>query len=315
MIAPLPTRDGVGPSSVWLPDGPWPTVLAFLVDRFTGIDAATWTARMRRGDVTDENGARLAPDCPYRGRMHLYYYREPQTETPIPVTETVLYRDEHLLVVDKPHFVPVTPAGRFLQETLLVRLKRKLQLEFLAPIHRIDRETAGVVLFSTRPETRGVYHALFQRREVVKIYEALAGVRPGMSLPLTHRSRLVAGEPFFVMKEVGGEPNSETQIELLEVHEGFGRYRLTPVTGRKHQLRVHMASLGVPIVNDPLYPHLTARRVDDFARPLQLLARTLAFTDPVSGAVRRFDSRRTLEPLPCFNEHVAGSTNRTDAGR
>lgn len=304
MIAPLPTRDGVGPSAVWLPAGPWETVLAFLVDRFSGVDAATWTERMRKGDVIDESGARLAPDCCYRSGVRLYYYREPQTEAPIPFEEAVLYHDEHLLVVDKPHFLPVTPAGRFLQETLLVRLKRKLQLDFLVPIHRIDRETAGIVLFSTQPETRGAYHALFQRRQVVKTYEALAGVRPNMSFPLTHSSRLVAGEPFFRMQEVDGAPNSETQIELSEVHGALARYRLTPVTGRKHQLRVHLASLGMPIVNDPLYPRLTSRRADDFAHPLQLLAKTLTFIDPLTRMARRFESERTLEALSFSGEHV-----------
>lgn len=292
--SPLPTRDGVGPSSVWLPEGPWTTVLEFLAERFAAIDAATWSARMMRGEVVEETGVRLAPDCAYRHGVRLYYYREPKAEARIPFEETVLYRDEHLLVADKPHFLPVTPAGRFLKETLLVRLKRKLQLDFLVPLHRLDRETAGLVLFSTQPQTRGRYHALFERREVSKTYEARAVADPRLAFPLVRRSRLVEGQPFFRMRETDGEPNAETRIEMLDQCGGMARYRLTPVTGRKHQLRVHMAAIRIPIINDALYPELKPDTGEDYSRPLQLLARRLAFTDPLTGAARVFESRRTL---------------------
>lgn len=294
MSMPPPTRDGVGPSSVWLPEGRWQTVLEFLTTRFTEIPPAVWIARMTRGDVIDDTGGRLGPDCAYRSGVRLYYYRESPVEPRIPFEEAVLYQDEHILVVDKPHFLPVTPAGRFLQETLLVRLRRQLQCDFLAPLHRIDRETAGVVLFSIQPKTRGAYHALFAQRGVRKIYQAVAGVLPKLSFPLTHRSRLVEGEPFFLMKEADGAPNTETLIELVKAAGDVALYQLTPVTGRKHQLRVHMASLGIPILNDPLYPQLQAREDDDYSRPLQLLARSIAFTDPLTGTPREFESRQRL---------------------
>lgn len=290
-----PARDGVGPCSVWLPDGRWLTVLEFLCERFPAVAAATWEARMSRGDVIDDSGTRLAPDCAYRRGARLYYYREAPAEPRIPFEETVLYRDSHVLVVDKPHFLPVVPAGRFLQETLLVRLKRRLRCDDLVPLHRIDRETAGLVLFSTRPESRAAYHALFARREVRKTYHAVAATpRPGTGLPLTHRSRLAAGEPFFRMQEAEGPPNAETRIEMLEARGDTALYRLTPVTGRKHQLRVHMASLGTPILNDPLYPHLQPRVDDDYSRPLQLLAKSIAFTDPVTGLSRELESELRL---------------------
>ncbi len=294
MNAPLPSRNGVGPSSVWLSEGPWKTVLEFLADRFADVDAATWIARMKNGEVVDENGSGLSPNCRYRSGVRLYYYRESEAETPIPFEETILHRDDHLLVVDKPHFLPVVPAGRFLQETLLVRLKRKLQLDFLVPIHRIDRETAGIVLFSIEPENRGVYHSLFQKREIHKTYEALAGVLADGTFPITCRSRLVVGHPFFRMQQIDGEPNSETHIDIMEIRGDVARYRLTPVSGRKHQLRVHMASLGIPIVNDPFYPQLLPCKQDDFCNPLQLIARAIAFTDPLTGISRRFESLRVF---------------------
>jgi tRNA pseudouridine32 synthase/23S rRNA pseudouridine746 synthase len=294
MTAPLPVRDGIGPSSVWLPAGPWDTVLEFLAQRFADVGVAVWAARMARGEVVDEHGNRFAPDCTYRSGVRLYYYREAHAETPIPFEETILYRDEHILVADKPHFLPVVPAGRFLRETLLVRLKNTLRLDFLVPIHRIDRETAGLVLFCIRPESRGAYHALFQRRDVEKTYEALAGVLPGAQFPIVVRSRLVEGEPFFRMREEPGEPNTETRIELLQARGETARYRLTPVTGRKHQLRVHMAALGIPILNDPFYPRLLPDKGDDFSHPLQLIARAVAFVDPITRLPRRFESPRRL---------------------
>jgi tRNA pseudouridine32 synthase/23S rRNA pseudouridine746 synthase len=207
----------------------------------------------------------------------------------------VLFQDEHLLVADKPHFLPTIPTGRFLHETLLVRLKRKYDLPHLTPIHRLDRETAGVVIFSHNPATRGKYQSLFQKRAIRKVYEALAAPIEGRSFPFTYRSRMVDGEKFFVMKEEEGEPNSETIVELLERRGEVARYRLHPHTGRKHQLRLHMASLGAPIINDAFYPVALPCKGDDFSAPLQLLARSIAFDDPLTGEPREFASERELD--------------------
>lgn len=290
MKAPLPELDGAAPSRQRLPPGRWKTVLEFLTERHRCVGAAAWLSRMGRGEVVDERGLRLDPRSPYRAGACVFYYREPGPEARIPFDERVVYADEHLLVADKPHFLPVVPAGRFLRETLLARLRKRTGLEHLAPVHRIDRETAGLVLFSVNPATRGAYASLFQRRLVEKIYEALAPECAGLRLPTTRRSRIVTGEPFFRMRETEGEPNSETHITLTGRAGGAARYRLRPVTGRKHQLRLHLCALGIAVLGDRLYPEVLAAEPDDFSAPLKLLARSLSFRDPVTGRERHFES-------------------------
>ncbi|PMQ14846.1 RluA family pseudouridine synthase [Janthinobacterium sp. AD80] len=287
-------RDGVAPSYLWLPEGQWSGMLAFLVERYPQISAAQWQDRMARGEVVSGDGTVLGPDSAYRRGMRIFYYRELERETPIPFQEAILFQDEHLLVVDKPHFLPMTPGGRFVQETLLTRLKKKFDSTDLTPIHRLDRETAGVVIFSRQVASRGAYQSLFQRREVHKTYEALAPALAGRDFPFTYRSRMVDGDKFFLMREEEGDANSETVIDVIERRGDVNLYRLHPHTGRKHQLRVHLASLGIPIVNDAFYPVARPCKDDDMSQPLQLLARAIDFIDPLTGEARHFESRRTL---------------------
>ncbi|MES2073292.1 MAG: RluA family pseudouridine synthase [Pseudomonadota bacterium] len=291
---PLPVRDGVAPSYLWLPEGNWPDLLSFLLQRYPDVAEANWLARMQKGEVRNQYGEPLQADSPFRRGICIYYYRELEEETIIPFEEQILYQDAHILAVDKPHFLPVIPTGRFLRETLLVRLKRKTGLLHLTPIHRLDRETAGIMLLSHNPASRGAYQAMFQQREIVKTYEALAPHLAEKQFPFTHRSRMVEGEHFFVMREVEGEPNSETRIDVLQRRGENSLYQLQPVTGRKHQLRLHMAGLGAPIINDTFYPKALPCKGDDFSSPLKLLARSLAFNDPISGQMREFHSERSL---------------------
>lgn len=296
----LPTINGVGPSCVALPKGGWLVLLDFLAHRFPNISPDEWEARMQRGDVRNAQGEALKPHQPYQPYSKVYYYRSLADEPVIPFEENVLFQDDYLLVVDKPHFLPVTPSGRFVQETLLVRLKHKLGIDTLAPMHRIDRDTAGLVAFTLQAHTRKAYQELFRDKAVSKTYEAIAPRRDDLVLPLEYASRLAESPAFMQMCEVPGQANAHTRISLLEINGRRARYRLQPVTGQKHQLRLHMAALGIPIENDRIYPHLQAH--DDgsaqqaqYDKPLKLLAKSLAFCDPLSGRQHQFESRLSLE--------------------
>ena len=303
----LVTVNGVGPSCVGLPAGPWLTIADFLVERFPAIPRKVWLDRMQHGLVVDEFGQSVTPERAYQGHMRLYYYRALPPEARIPFVEDLLFQDAHLVVVDKPHFLPVTPSGTYLQETLLVRLKNRLGIASLSPIHRIDRETAGLVLFSVQPQERGAYQDLFRQRKVSKRYEAIAPWRADVTFPRVCKSRIVEGQPFFRQCEEDGPANSETHIEVLEVSGPLARYGLSPVTGQKHQLRVHMNALGLPIINDRVYPPVepTPARSDrllkdDYRFPLQLLAQSITFNDPFTGQARHFSSKRRLDLPPAL---------------
>ena len=267
--APLPVRDGVGPSCAALPAGDWATIAQCLMQRFAAVR-------------------------PHQARLRVYYYRSVPDEVWDPLDVEVVYRDEHLLVADKPHFMPVTPSGGQLQHALLVRLRRRLGLEQLTPVHRIDRETAGLVLFSVNASTRAPYHALFAQRRVHKTYECIAARRDDLSWPLERASRLEPDVHFMRMREVDGVANARTRLAPVQTGATLARYRLHPETGLRHQLRVHCAALGLPILGDRLYPTLQPAHTDDPSLPLQLLAQALAFTDPLTGREHAFASARRL---------------------
>jgi tRNA pseudouridine32 synthase / 23S rRNA pseudouridine746 synthase len=288
-----------------LPPGPWASILDFLVDRFPAWSAAHWRARIDAGEVADTRGHPVAADQPYAPHGKLYYYRdvpgEPVPHDPVPV----LFEDELLVVADKPHFVPVTPSGRYLQQSLLVRLRRQLALPDLTPLHRIDRETAGLVLFAKQPATCGRYKALFAGRLVVKRYEAIAPAST-LRFPLIRSTAMADAEHFMQMREVPADHpqarQAHTEIEWLHTHGRWARYRLHPLTGRRHQLRVHMAGLGLPIVGDRIYPVLQPVDTDEAHNPLRLLAQGIAFRDPITGLERCFTSARELADVPQAQE-------------
>lgn len=287
---PTPAR----PSAFTLPRGDWPTLLDCLCDSFPAIARDVWRDRFARGRVLDADAQPLAVDSPHREGQRVFYFREVPNEQPIPFAETIIHADAHLIVADKPHFLPVTPVGEYVEETLLTRLVRRCGNPDIAPLHRIDRHTAGLVMFSANKSTRSAYQALFRERTIEKNYEAIAPALVHCEFPLTRKTRIVRGEPFFLSQEIDGEPNSETRIEVLERRGDLWRYALYPVTGKKHQLRVHLAALGAPIRFDAMYPQVQKTLMDDYARPLQLLAKRLRFPDPLSGALREFHSKRQL---------------------
>ena len=300
----LPLRDGVGPSCVATPSTrpgtAGPLMLDFLSHRLPAIDRPEWQRRLSAGDVVMERASgepqALTAEAAFEPGRRLFYYRALPQEVVLPFKARVLYQDEHLLVADKPHFMPVVPSGRFLKQALLVQLKAAHGLPDLTPIHRIDRDTAGLVMFSVSAKSRGAYQALFRDRLVDKTYEAVAPWRAELAFPLVRKSRIVEAQDFFKCTEEAGAPNSETAIEVVARSANFAwaLYRLKPVTGKRHQLRVHMNALGLPLQNDPFYPVVNDPEPGDYSRPLQLLARELRFFDPLAQTERGFVSQLKL---------------------
>lgn len=301
MSAHPPVRRGVGASTVALPKGGWTRVFDFLVERFPRVAREEWSARFERGDILNEAHEPIALDAPFVPNSKVHYYRHIAQERRIPFEETVLFQDDYLVVADKPHFLPVLSTGGYVQESLLVRLKNKLRLPDLAPLHRIDRETAGLVVFAVQPDSRSRYMDLFRRRKIEKYYEAVAPYRADVVFPMTIRNRLGESDHFMQMHAVDGEPNSETRIEAQEILGSLARYSIKPVTGKRHQIRVHMAGIGLPIVNDRIYPQLLpALKTEEewtqsFSHPLQLLAKRIEFVDPFTRETRHFESALRLD--------------------
>lgn len=301
--SPLPQREGVDPVRVRLPvdpEGAWATVGDHLRERFgAAVGVARVEAMLAEGLFVGADGRPVPGTRPYESGLGLWFHREFAPEEPVPFPVGVVHRDEHVVIADKPHFLATTPRGRHVTQTAVARLRHGLGLPHLQPAHRLDRLTAGLVLFVVRPEDRGAYQTLFRDRLVRKEYEAVAGYDPELALPRTVRSRIVKEHGVVAAREEPGEPNSESRVELLEHRGGLGRYRLLPATGRTHQLRLHMSTLGLPLVNDPLYPVVEPEGApDDWSRPLQLLSRVLEFTDPVTGEPRRFRSGLRLAAWP-----------------
>ncbi|PSM39963.1 pseudouridylate synthase [Streptomyces dioscori] len=294
--SPLPQREGVDPVRVRLPaGGAWSTVREYLLERLAPR-AAVIEGMLGAGEIVDADGRPVTADTAYAPGLFVWFHRELPDEERVPFPVEVVHHDEHIVVADKPHFIATTPRGSHVTETVLARLRRDLGLPALGAAHRLDRLTAGLVLFTVRPEERGAYQSLFRDRLVRKEYEAVAAYAPALDLPVTVRSRILKERGVLAAQEVPGEPNAETRVELMEHREGRARYRLLPHTGQTHQLRVHMNALGVPILGDPLYPVVTGPvPAGDFRRPLQLLARVLEFTDPLTGHSHAFRSRRALQ--------------------
>ncbi|MYT69477.1 MULTISPECIES: pseudouridine synthase [unclassified Streptomyces] len=303
--APLRQRDGIDPVRVRLPvDGAesWATLRDHLVGRLSAGDGVI-DAMIAEGRIVRTDGSAVTATAAYEPGGTVWFHRDLAPETPVPFPVGIVYRDDHIVVADKPHFLATMPRGSHVTETALARLRRDLGIPALGPAHRLDRLTAGLVLFVVQPQERGKYQTLFGDRLVRKEYEAVAPYDPAVPLPAVLRSRIEKERGVLAAREVpGGEPNAETGVRLDGRAGPLALYRLTPHTGRTHQLRVHMNSLGLPILGDPLYPEVTGPVAPgDFRRPLQLLARSLEFRDPVTGHEHRFVSARTLRAWTSYD--------------
>ncbi len=297
--SPLPPRHGLGAAWVRTPDrdpadpSPWPTMTAWLRHRLPErVDIDRMLAEER---FVDDRGRPVPPDQPYTPHTFVWFHRDLPEETPVPGRIGIVHRDDRLLVVDKPAFLSSIPRGQHIRESVVVRLRDELGLPELSPLHRLDRITSGLLMLATERRWRGPYQSMFQDGTVRKTYRALAPVRPDLQLPVTVRNHLAKRRGVWQAEVVPDAPvNAETLVELESTQGDLGVYRLTPSTGRTHQLRVHLDGLGIPIVDDPLYPEVLDIAIDDFSTPLQLLAAELAFTDPVDGTPRRFRSSLRL---------------------
>ncbi|MDX8048775.1 RluA family pseudouridine synthase [Lentzea sp. BCCO 10_0798] len=288
--SPLPQRHGLDAARLKLPsEGTWPSLRDHLVERLPRVAAARIDEMLAEERIWGVAGP-LGADAPFVPDSYIWFHRDLPVEVPVPFEVGVVHQDDDIVVADKPHFLATIPRGAHIMQTALVKLRDSLGLPDLSPAHRLDRVTAGLVLFVVRRELRGKYQTMFRDRLVRKEYEAIAPYDPALELPRVVRSRIIKERGIITAFEVDGEPNAETHVSLVEHRGALGRYHLKPLTGRTHQLRLHMSGLGVPIVNDDFYPVLRDRPLDDFSSPLQLLAHTLSFVDPISGVDRSFTS-------------------------
>ena len=270
------------------------TVFDYFCYRFDNVPASVWRERFTQGKVHWQDGQLLDLTTPYRPQQKVYYYREVANETLPPFEESILYEDELIVLANKPHFMALHPGGSVINQCLINRLRVRTGSEQLIAAHRLDRATAGIVLLVKQSGHRDAYHGLFRHGQISKRYQALAKLPPELladyragrlSLPTrwTVKNRIDKGTPSFTMCVVDGEPNSHSEIALISIDGEIGRFELIPISGKTHQLRLHMKSLGMPILNDNFYPKLLPKEAEDITRPMKLLAQQLAFKDPVSG--------------------------------
>ena len=273
------------------------TVLEYLIIKFPYIDALIWQQRITRGKVHYHDGSLVTPHSLFQAQQRIYYYREVESEPIIPFKEEIIFQDEHVLVAYKPHFLAVTPGGIYVNECLQNRLRKSTGINTLQALHRLDRVTAGLVIFSINLSTRHHYHNLFQTQKIHKTYQAIANISHNETLigqEWDIKNHIAQGEPRFRMQVAMGNANSHSVIRCVQQSAKQALFELNPITGKTHQLRLHMQTLGWPILNDKYYPQLQPLSKDNYSAPLQLLAKQLQFIDPMTKLSRRFDCGLSL---------------------
>jgi len=200
----MPVNNAAGmqtcPSRLYLPkfDSAPHTIFEYLLARFPQVNAAIWRERVSRGLIMLSDGTALEENSPYRHGMTVFYRKEVPSEPPLLEEPLIVYRDDEILVADKPHGMPVTPSGEHIGRSLFVRLQRITGLPDLAPIHRLDRDTAGLLLFTIKADARAHYHRLFAEGRIEREYLAVAHV--DAPLQRTHwriENRIEVGEPWY----------------------------------------------------------------------------------------------------------------------
>ncbi len=286
------------PSYVFLPkkDIPYPSILEFLTSKFPNISEPVWRQRIIEGKISYKDEI-ITLNTQYKPNCHLQYYREVEKEIIIPYDEEILYQDDNIIVVDKPHFIPVTPSGNIVNESLIYRLKKKFKFEDIKTIHRLDMATAGVVMFSINNKTHNQYLNLFKERKIEKTYEAITHLPHNKNRKeWIIENEIVKSEECFFLMKIGnnGANNAKTFVRLKEKKDNKYLFELKPITGRKHQLRLHLSQITGGIINDRFYPTLLSEKKYDYNNPLQLLAKKLEFIDPITNKKMMFQSKKEL---------------------
>lgn len=293
------------PSKVTLPpDESFKTVLDFLTRKFPHVSKQEWSGRILEGSVVWSDQSPVTLNCPYQPLKTVWYYREVRDEPSIPCNEQIIESNDEYLIAYKPHFLPVMPGGQFVNECLQQRLIKTTGNSDLQAVHRLDRDTAGLVLFSVNPETRNLYHQLFSEQKISKFYQAISDT--GSSEDITQKewhikNYITRSKPSFRFQNVESPSThkntqyAESIIRCIQQSGQKALFELKPITGRTHQLRLHMMHIGYPITNDRFYPRLRPKAADNFDQPLQLLASEISFIDPVSKEHKHYSSPSTLK--------------------
>lgn len=347
LTPPLAQKNGIDPIQLVLPQpeelpeeltsgGRTPATIAdYLIARFYPNDPQIIHARFKTGEVRLDGGTVLTIDSPYMPGERIWYFRELADEPELPSDLPILFEDEHVLAIDKPHFLPTTPRGAYIAQTALTKLRVREGNPLLIPIHRLDRPTAGVLLFAKTVEARRPFQMMFQHRQVSKTYHAVAPVTadPAAAEQALSTEGLLVRSHIQKVRDVlqvqqlseaecaaqGVDPNTLTTARILETFtpspaeaeawgaerdRPWGLYELAPHTGKTHQLRAHLNLLGAPILGDVLYPRVLPDGPDRPEYPLQLLARTLSFEHPITGEPISLRSGRTLSAWESKNSAV-----------